>query len=355
MKQLLSSIFLLAIAYSGYGQVVINLADIAPIGTSYALGVDTMVGPAIVAGSGGVGQTWNFSSANTIYIDSLKIVAPASTPYSGNFPASTFCSYRLTFGDTLFFYVAATSADMKAVGIVLDPLQTGNNFIIAPTPPSKIMTFPYQMGSSYSDTSYGEVYGAGADLGQPAIDSFRYKSLNMRNVMVDGEGALTLANGTFSVLREKEISRVKDSIWVKFLFGGWSLFQDTDVTDSSYRWISDSLGLNIAELSFDSLGNEKELQFYDPNPPIVSRIKTMNQNLVFFPNPANNYFVIEHKDAMPATLAIRDISGQIISESILFSGKNEVETSSLSSGIYFLELKGRERDEILTGKLVVRK
>ena len=252
MKKLLFSLFTLAIFQITSAQIVMNLADIASIGTVYAIGVDTMVGPTIVAGPGGTGQSWNFAATNTIYIDTVKIVDPATTPYSSFFPPSTFCSERFTFGDTIFFYVSANATDMRLNGIVLDALQSGNKFKIATTPPSLIMSFPYQLSSSYSDTSSGEVWGSGSDINQTAIDSFRYKSTSLRSVTVDGEGNLTLVNGAYSVLREKEISRALDSIWVKFPFLGWSLFQDTDVTDSTYRWISDSLGLNVATLSFDT-------------------------------------------------------------------------------------------------------
>lgn len=349
MKARFTFSFLFCLFFSSQAQIVLDSADLSGYGSRFIFAYDTLVASGSNPGASGSGQTWNMIAFTTHLIDTVDVKDPATTPYSTNFPGSNICLQTLTFGDTTFTYATASALEVRINGFVLDPLQTGNKFVVSANPPALSMTFPWQLGSSYTDYSGGGIEEAGANVGFPTVDSVRYHSYSNRNVTVDAEGILTLSSGSYSCLREKEISTTKDTIWAKLPFVGWSQIQETDVTDSIYRWVNDSLGGTIAEFSFDDAGLAKTFKYLSPNASL-SFAKNLKEDFQLYPNPAEETVFVQSENSFPFSVQIFNLEGRLIGEYNNQFRKCEINLTNLAPGMY--SIKWIENQ---TGKLGVKK
>jgi len=73
-----------------------------------------------------------------------------------------------------------------------------------------------------------------------------------------------------------------------------------------------------------------------------------NTQLNMYPNPVNNLLTLESTEI--ALLSILDISGKVLVQQELHLGKNEIETSNLKAGVYFVQ--SANKTHTLRGKLI---
>lgn len=78
--------------------------------------------------------------------------------------------------------------------------------------------------------------------------------------------------------------------------------------------------------------------------------ETLNSDIKIYPNPANDYLVIEGIN-QPATFQLYDLAGKSIFQVKLHSGMNRVETRSLANGIYIYKVV----EQSAVGKVFIEK
>jgi hypothetical protein len=71
-------------------------------------------------------------------------------------------------------------------------------------------------------------------------------------------------------------------------------------------------------------------------------------NVSIYPNPASNKIIVKTSEALNYTIV--SVNGQTIQSGALIMGANEINTSSLTDGVYFVQL-----DNLPPQKLVIRK
>ena len=81
----------------------------------------------------------------------------------------------------------------------------------------------------------------------------------------------------------------------------------------------------------------------------LSTNNNIADNLIVYPNPATNYFVVNVGDN--SILKIIDNSGKIVKKINLTIGKNTVDTQGLASGIYQIRIEG---NKFLQCKLIIK-
>ncbi len=115
---------------------------------------------------------------------------------------------------------------------------------------------------------------------------------------------------------------------------------DSDVCDliESYNWI----------------GNEwvkSDITTYYFSPPTIVGINQLAETKVFiYPNPTTDYINIEVDNTLQALCLIRDITGRIISQCIIWQ-KESLNLLNYQSGIYFVELQ-QMGQRVFTGKII---
>jgi len=113
----------------------------------------------------------------------------------------------------------------------------------------------------------------------------------------------------------------------------YSLECITDNCENSWNLLCyDSIGVRLYK---DSLFNTCDTSFTNVG------LKELANSIDFkvYPNPATNYLTIE--TPQQAVIEITNIEGQLI-KSIVASGKTNIDVSSLTSGVYIVQVKSEK-------------
>ena len=82
---------------------------------------------------------------------------------------------------------------------------------------------------------------------------------------------------------------------------------------------------------------------------LASNNISKNQVLVY-PNPFNENFTISLNEN--SVVNFYDISGKLVSSSILLKGNNTLNKSDLQKGVYIYQVKGNSGNVIANGKII---
>jgi aminopeptidase N len=117
----------------------------------------------------------------------------------------------------------------------------------------------------------------------------------------------------------------------------------TNKADTIIRF---NIGSNYAKFEFPATLNLSEIKDMDPSNYIVNRvaqftnkIDTMKDNVLFYPNPTQDFISIELKNAMNASVKICAMDGKIIFEKT-FTKETQVDLRNQTAGNYLLIIEG---------------
>jgi len=258
--KLVPFVILFLISFISVSQITIVQSDMAVIGDTISRQVDTLT--TSTEGNSGANQTWDFSNAAAHVLNNTEIIAPSSTPYSADFPASNMAMTNDNIG---FVYFDLTSPTMIIDGAAGDLLNNGV-IIKAPfNPDLTLFQFPTTYGNNFTDTYGYDVITDGSSFSS-LIDSIRLKHLGTVFDTVDGWGTTITPIGSYNTLRVKRVEYALDSIWTKapdlgfpFPPPPWTFYDAFQDTDRFFSWLALEGKLAVAELNFDTLDNPNNL------------------------------------------------------------------------------------------------
>jgi len=229
MKAILASLFLVCAAAVSFGQITITAADFSSqltVGNRLINRADTLTTTANIGAPGATANTWNFNALNTHRSDTLRSVAPAGTPFIGQFPGSTHAfQASLTFEGiavTLFQYLKLQtnllnpgnmgSAEIPPFGTAT--LRTRN------VPDAVVFQFPMTLNTTWNSTYAESIIVALPPPFPPQI------TITNRTVShtVDAHGSIILPGtvGTHQALRirndERSVSGTRASRSISYQF-----------------------------------------------------------------------------------------------------------------------------------------
>ena len=85
-------------------------------------------------------------------------------------------------------------------------------------------------------------------------------------------------------------------------------------------------------------------------PDAISEINNQNSELKIYPNPAQQYFIVELPKEQNFSLLVYDVTGQKVYENKNAIGTVKVDCSNFSNGIYFVRAVNQRT--VLTGKMI---
>ncbi len=107
---------------------------------------------------------------------------------------------------------------------------------------------------------------------------------------------------------------------------------------------------NIHVTNMDTARIFDDSVFIDPE--ITGYLRDELRDILVYPNPANNYLIIENRLDELLSLELSDLRGRVLTRKT-FYGNAEADISSLASGIYFLRV-GNSRGVSLVRKILKR-
>jgi hypothetical protein len=338
-------------ASSAMAQISYVFSDLPVVGDQITRYRDTMTvyGP----GPSGANQQWNFPAPVTHETIITSVVAPASTPSAAQFGSS---NLAMTTDNAAYLYFTANTNSMIATGAAGDLLGNGGNIVTAFSNPLTVHNFPRNYGNIAEDTYYFEVITQ--NHGIPLIHSVRLRHYGHVYDTTDGHGQITTPVGTYDCLRVKSTDYTVDSVWTKlFSFSPWSLNSaftgpDTSVT---YSWLAKETKLNVAELSFDTLGNPKNFTWSSIPPLTTGVVDTDADDVRIYPQPAIGSFTIQLPEGgifQSAELLSSD-GRRVRTLPMLGRDRAEVNTDGLAPGMYLLRLLPTNGREVLMRKVLI--
>lgn len=281
-------------------------------------------------------------------------VDPASTPSASDFPTANMAENTDATPQN-FVYTLSSVDSVTNIGFVADITGFGLTTGKYDVDPEAIMRFPFIYGNNYIDNYAGSF---SVDAGVP----FGIVSTNAAgsvNINADAWGKLIYSSTLFldSVLRVKRVENtVTDSIDMGFAVIPAITVEATII---NYYKPSESKApfLSFVEGSYSQNGgviqsNKTIVSKYPMAPVSVEEIKLLN-NMELYPNPAINgstTLTLNIEKPTKIKVEILNTLGQSVlkvAEKELVSRKNKIEinTTTLSSGIYFvaIEIDGKTK------------
>lgn len=309
----------------------------------------------------GTNYLWDFSTllSNSQAVDSFYSVASTGLVYSFFFINSGLNTNRanlvtkgaditaiptFTVTDVNNFYYAA-SAQFRQVGIgaslngITTPIAFGNKDII--------YNFPLNYGDQdSSDSDYG--------ISLPGLGT--YQAIQKRINNVDGWGTVITPFGSFSALRIVAELSGSDSLYLDTLGFGFNL--PRPIT-REYKWLAVGEGVPVLQINTTFAGPTETITSirYKDSLTVtgLSQLVATSKNFTLWPNPSSQEAVLKSTSPMKGEVAIRltDARGVTMGNSVVQSSELQqgIALNQLfnvtASGIYFVEIKGPENQEII--------
>ncbi len=326
-------------AFVAKAQITITHYDILNIGEFAVVNHDTLPSTALVPGSAGPNQTWDYTALGTSYKDTIGVVDPSTTGYHTYFPNANMCGKDTADGglyfrkNPQFFTVEGFASNVEIQGfsaLIISPFQ----------PADTIVKFPLNYldwgNSNYVEIDQSMYYGQMVSI--VFVDSVRYKSKVRKSYVMDAWGTVTTPIATYPALRQNMQEVRIDSLWIyPQALGLWELFMDTHDTIRYYNWFAKEMGLQLIEMEWDEV-NDKAISvdwISASTHDFVAENKKHSLNI--YPNPSSDYVQIDFEEKTSGLVRIYDLRSALIYEQKI-EGKESISinTSNFDCGVYFI-------------------
>ncbi len=318
-------------------QITITHYDILNIGEYAVMNHDTIPSTALVPGSAGPNQTWNFSALGTSSKDTIGVVDPSTTAYYTYFPNANMCGKDTSDGG---FYFRKTPQFFTVEGFAANiDYQGVNTLLVSPFQPADtIVKFPLNYLdwgiSNYIEIDHSMYYGQ--LVSGFMVDSVRYKSVVKKSYVMDAWGDITTPIATYSALRQNMQEVRIDTIW-GFTLGNWIKIDDSNDTTRYYNWYAKEMGLQLVEMEWDENTNEAiSVNWVSASThDVVAEMQKHSLNI--YPNPTSDYVQIDFEEKTSGLVRIYDIRSALIYEEKIEGKKSmSINTSNFDCGVYFI-------------------
>jgi hypothetical protein len=240
-------------------------------------------------------------------------------------------------GEGSYLYFQTSSVTLTTTGAAGDLLATGE-IIQAPFSNNlQLQVFPRQFGNYFNDT-----YSFQAEADGAAFSVYRIRLTHSGHVYdtTDAYGTLITPYGTYDALRVKVTDYTTDVIEVKLAsFLPWTPFTTVQDTSISYTWHAKQEKLAIAEFSYDSIGNPKQLVFSTVPPPIATDVVSneSSSSTYLYPSPATDRVCLGGNATLNGQMVeITGVDGKVIYREPMT--ENCIDVSELVPGMYLMRL-----------------
>ncbi|MBI5217573.1 MAG: T9SS type A sorting domain-containing protein [Bacteroidia bacterium] len=355
---LLISACIVITAFSMKAQITITTTDAPSVGLTKSYANDTLQSyvNGILPGNSGANQTWNFSTLVSAFTDTMAFVAPNTTPYSTQFPASNLAAKTRMNGQTAYYYLKKDADGVYALGLVGNVSTQLNVILTVPIVPQfSMLRTPSNYNDTYTENYSTRVKAAASPI--PLVDSIKNNSWTNLTSLIDGWGSITTTSGTCDVLRQKVTEITMDTTWVHSSFTGWTQFSTSKDTTITYRWWGKNIGVQVMEMERDAHTTAKTKNVKWVLGPLTSvESLAVNSDISLFPNPASDNIYINNLNASESyVIKVYDLLGKELKNvSVKNSTQAFLPVNELNNGFYFFSVF-RTGKKVATQKIFINR
>jgi hypothetical protein len=300
----------------------------------------------------GANVVWNYDTLSITTIDTLKGINPAG-PDTVFYPnASLELTYSI--GALKSAFLTNTFNELELWGVL--ELVNAHQYPVVYRPSSQEL---YEYPLAYKDSWKGgyayRIQGPDSAIG---YDSLRINYYADYKDTVDSWGKCTTPFGTKNVLRHRQTELTLDSAFRQSdtVPHPWRYINhsSTVTRDTTYTWIADSLGYPMLTMTKNGTVKVaswlKKTNIYDG----INAVTDKAGSLVY-PNPASTQLNIRLASCETGYVVIMDITGRQISTTEFNSKYANINTATLSNGMYFYRITDKMGNYIDAGKFTVMK
>ena len=357
MKMKKNYLLLLLIAFvplTGFSQITVNSVNLLDNGEPISMGYDDDVTnhlPLTVAAA----ATWDFTDLVTDDIDTIIFEDPSNFPGIALFPGA-----NMGFADdSSYVFVKKDASEFVFLGSIDNYVNDKDTSFYN----MKWLSFPSTMGTSYKQIIYSE--SETQEFGMMGIDSIRIKVQARTHSTIEGWGAVKLPNGDFDALLQ--VVKDQELIYVDGLIAGtWAPLDaalllvfgtDTGVVAEYAKytfWGNDANArFLLAEFDTSGIASAQWSPSINSGPPTTVKLNNLDETVSIYPNPASNMIYVNVPTDNVTTVEIYDVVGHLLIKENAIIGRNDINVSSLMSGVYLVSLKNRQGEKIGTNRIVI--
>jgi len=346
----------MAISTGISAQITFDGMSMANLGDTVFLAEDTTHAAFLDMESAAGNQVWDFTSVTEDKPDGVILEEVSTAPLNALFPTADFVANDL-YEDSIHLFFKKIATYLDIVGLVeYDSLGDPVKGELDGT--WRFMQYPATMGTTFSsqflsDTTTDELGidfdGAGP---HPYIDSLRTIFVASFHNEIDAWGEMQLPQGNFMTIRQRTSTIIDvtndcyyDGDWHPFTTLMLTFFDDhysDTATDGTYRWWTDDEKVNlfVAQVDIDTNGNPDSNMSYTkvvPTPP-VGIDESANGNVKIYPNPSTHFVQVETALESGFNYSIYDVDAKLVMKGRSSSAVERINLTSLSSGIFLLQV-----------------
>ncbi|HMT27997.1 MAG TPA: T9SS type A sorting domain-containing protein [Bacteroidia bacterium] len=340
MKKLYNVLLAISVPFASDAQIVLNASMAPPTGSMFIYYDANTPVPPFTFGKTGTNNIWDFTAISPLpsQEDTVFIVDPSTLAGSSAFPSATHAIREHS--DVSYSIININASGATYLGGLGDIFGTGSYMAAPITPPFTAITFPYTYGSNNSGVSIMEIFATGAAIGQPTVDSVRYKSTISSSHFVLASGNMIIPSGTFGALLERQINSNLHSAWLKGAATGnqWVPapgFPSLE-TDSSFYWYTTQAVQKFAHVLYDNTGLHDVVFLKSTTVGINEEPASTITGI--YPNPAKNIlnFITANVTSSEYQFQVFDVSGKEVMHGT--GHLPQLNVSKLIPGIYNLTI-----------------
>ena len=352
---------------NSFAQVSITSADIGVVGSSIVYNNDTSYADTSSFTQTGAQASWNFSTLQNAFRDTVFFENPANTDLGGNFSTA---NLAVRSGGTYQYFVNQSS------GLVLQGLNIGSNtgmaidsMAVKLDPALTFLQYPTNLSSSFASSAAGRItiaYDTSFTVdGQTyAVDSIRFNVIMDQQSNIDAAGELFLPTDTLQVLRQEVMQQTRLVIEVRavIVFNGMPIVAWVEIPTTTqnsmrnyfHRYWADNKGFPVLEISMDSSRNITGMRYQqESNIILASKTKVNKSEIKIYPSPATDFINIElTENTKVATFELVDLQGRIVKKLQLNQSISRQGIADLKSGTYFYTIRNNSGEMLGKGSLV---
>ncbi|NNM95218.1 MAG: T9SS type A sorting domain-containing protein [Bacteroidia bacterium] len=333
---------LLAAANRCSAQITYTQSDLPKAGVIYYRSTDSST--SLSPGSGGAAQTWNLTPLTASSKDTLKVLNPAGTPYSGKFPSANLAAEIGSTG--VYDYLTESGSSLQLNGAWSAATQF--EFI----PDWTMLSLPATYNTKWMGTFKDAIKMA---YPVPPYDSVEVVSHTNYYDTVDGYGSATTPYKTFSnTLRLVEVDRGIDSTYLQNASTHvWSSFgAPTKSWQKTFTWY-DANDFQVAKATLkDSTATTYSYQWLTNIVAGINEVTLSNQAKIY-PNPATDELNIQVTKPGAKYFNVFDITGKEMFSTEISATLSQVNVSGLANGLYLYSITDMNGTTTGSGKFII--